>query len=474
MTMPSHPTDAESPTPVEAPAAHDRDAPGAETQLPDWAQETPRRRRFISRRNGIIAFVAILGIGFTVWLNFPFIPDPVILWGRQPEMAFNSASTDETWTMAGRNLGLTRYAADVRDEPQGRLAWSMDTGPATLAAPIVWEDRIYLGAHFRIAVLDADTGQELDSMPATGPLGNSLAMANNTLYYSTPDRRLVARDPVSHKIRWEYEMGDSTAGPVSVANGIVYAGGLDGVTYARNASTGESVWVHESLGEVRSPPALDGNHIFTASADRSLYALDARTGQERARFRVTGALAAPPVTANGLTYFVAQRKLHAMEADALEYPGQYAVTRTWSQLWLWGFPLPAPPAQPGDRWRFGSDYPDDYSSRLKRTEGIISAPAVTGERLYVGDTIGKMYAVDAITGEPVWQFQVGDGIVASPVVVGELLVFGDKSGWLYGLNRADGTERWRLQLSDGIRTGPVYAGGRLLVRTEDGALHAID
>ena len=95
----------------------------------------------------------------------------------------------------------------------------------------------------------------------------------------------------------------------------------------------------------------------TASADRSLYALDARTGQERARFRSTGSLTAPPVTANGLTYFVAQRQLHAMEADALEYPAQYAVTRTWSQLWLWGFPLPAPPSQPGDRWRFGSDYP---------------------------------------------------------------------------------------------------------------------
>ena len=85
-----------------------------------------------------------------------------------------------------------------------------------------------------------------------------------------------------------------------------------------------------------------------------------------------------------------------------------------------------------------------------------------------------MYAIDAIAGEEEWQFRAEDGIVASPVVVGELLVFGDKSGWLYGLNRADGTERWRLQLSAGVRTDPVYAEGRLLVRTEDGALHAID
>ena len=471
MTMSANPPDAESP--AESPAASQPVQPETDA-LPDWAQEAPRRRRFISRRNVVIGFAALVVIGFVVWLNFPFIPDPVILWGRQPEAVFDSASSGANWTMAGRNLGQTKYVADVLEAPQGRLAWSVDTGEATLAAPIVSEGRIYLGAHFRIAALDAATGREVDSMPATGPLGNSLALADGKLYYTTPDRRLVARDPASQEIRWEYEMGDSTAGPVSVANGIVYAGALDGVTYALNATTGEPIWFHESLGEVRSPPSLDGKFIFTASADRSLYALDARTGQERARFRTTGSLTAPPVTANGVTYFVSQRQLHAMAADALEYPGQYAVTRTWSQLWLWGFPLPAPPSQPGDQWRFGSDYPDDYPSRLKRTEGIISAPAVAGETLYVGDTVGKMYAVDAIAGEEVWQFQAEDGIVASPVVVGELLVFGDKSGRLYGLNRADGAERWRLQLSAGVRTDPVYAEGRLLARTEDGALHAVE
>jgi outer membrane protein assembly factor BamB len=472
MTMSSNPPDTE--TTAGTPAAQRPDQPASDPLLPDWAQETPRRRRLVSGRNALIGIVALIVIGFVVWLNFPFIPDPVILWGRQPETVFDSASTGQAWTMSGRNLGQTRYAADVLDEPQGALAWSVDTGEATLASPIVFEGRIYLGAHFRIAVLDAGTGREMDSMPATGPVGNSLALAHGLLYYTMPDRHLVARDPATQDIRWEYEMGDSTSGPVSVANGIVYAGALDGVTYALNATTGEAIWFHESLGEVRSPPAVDGKVLFSASADRSLYALDSRTGQERARLRTSGSLAAAPVTANGLTYFVSERQLHAMEADALEYPGQYAVTRTWSQLWLWGFPLPPPPSQPGDRWRFGPDYPEGLSSRIKRTEGIISAPAVAGERLYVGDTLGKMYAVDAITGEGEWQFHAEDGIVASPVVVGELVVFGDKLGWLYGLNRADGTERWRVQLSAGVRTDPVYAEGRLLVRTEDGALHAID
>ncbi len=461
-----------TPTPG-APPELRPDGAGVEPPLPGWAQEAPRRRRFLSKRNIAIGIFALLVIGIIVWLNFPFIPDPVKL-ARQPDSSASSASPVGQWTMTGRALGQTRNVPDVLAEPQGTLTWSVDTGPPTLAAPLLSEGRIYLGGSFRIAVLDADTGAELESMPATGPIGNSPALADGVLYYSMPDRRVVARDAISHEIQWEYEMSDSTAGPVAVADGIVYAGALDGATYALNAATGELVWRHETLGEVRSPVSVGNRIVYVASADRSLYALDARTGQERARFRTSASLAAAPVTANDLTYFVSDRQLRAMAADALEYPGQYAVTRTWSQLWLWGFPLPSPPSQPGDRWRFGPDYAEGISSRLKRTEGIISAPAVSGDRLYIGDTLGKMYGVDAITGEGIWQFQAADGIVASPLVVGESLVFGDKSGWLYGLNRSDGAERWRIRLSAPVRVNPVYAEGRLLVRTEDGRLHAVD
>ena len=467
--QPTPPADTPAPRPDEQASGE----PESDGTLPDWAQEIPQRRRFISARNIIIAVLAALVIGIVVWLNFPFIPDPIKL-ARQPDQVFDSASASGQWTMAARNPGRTGYVADVLAEPTGQLLWSADGGPPTLAAPLVADGRIYLGGDFRIAVLDAATGAERATLAATGPVGNSPALAAGTLYYSMPDRRLLARDAESQTILWEYQMSDSTAGPVAVAGGMVYAGALDGVTYAVNATTGELIWEHEALAETRSPVAVGDRIVYVASADRSLYALDARTGQERARFRTGASLVAAPVTANGLVYFVSGRQLYAMSADALEYPGQYAVTRTWSQLWLWGFPLPSPPSQPGDQWRFGPDYPEGMSSRMKRTEGIISAPAVAGERLFIGDTLGKLYGVDAISGEEQWQFQAEDGIVASPIVVGGLVLFGDKSGRLYGLNRADGAERWRVALSDAIRVSPVYAEGHLLVRTEDGQLHAIE
>ena len=110
----------------------------------------------------------------------------------------------------------------------------------------------------------------------------------------------------------------------------------------------------------------------------------------------------------------------------------------------------------------------------KAIEGIITAPAVTADGLFVGDLLGNLYAIDPITGQEQWRFEAVDAIAASPVVIGDLLVFGDKSGWVYGLDHTDGRELWRLNLPAAVRTDPVYAGGRLLIRTADGWLHAIE
>jgi outer membrane protein assembly factor BamB len=55
--------------------------------------------------------------------------------------------------------------------------------------------------------------------------------------------------------------------------------------------------------------------------------------------------------------------------------------------------------------------------------GIIAAPALTPEALYVGDIQGNFYALDALSGEELWRFQGRGRIVTSPVVVGDRVVF---------------------------------------------------
>jgi outer membrane protein assembly factor BamB len=193
--------------------------------------------------------------------------------------------------------------------------------------------------------------------------------------------------------------------------------------------------------------------------------MNARTGQRWLRYRTLERLQDAPVVANGLVYFPSGGQIYAVAGDAREIPGQYQLHLVWAQFWLWQFPVPRPPGQPGSRWRFSPRQP---------TRGIISAPAVAPEALYVGDTNGYLYAREALKGGELWQFKAGGAIMASPVIMGPRVYFGAIDGWLYALDRSNGELLWKLDLGEPLHTSPVVAGGRLYIRTRDGRLHAIE
>jgi outer membrane protein assembly factor BamB len=232
-----------------------------------------------------------------------------------------------------------------------------------------------------------------------------------------------------------------------------------------DAATGQLIWEFKAQEQALSPPALHDDILFFSSSDGSLYALNARTGQSRLRYRTQDRLHDTPVVANGLVYFPSGGQLYAVAASAREFPGQYQLQLVWAQFWLWQFPIPKPPGQPGGRWRFTPRRP---------TRGIISSPAVAPEALYVGDTQGYLYARDALQGSALWEFDAGGAIMASPVIVGPRVYFGTLDGFLYALDRSHGDLVWKLAFGEPIQTTPVFASGRLYIRTRDGRLHAIE
>ena len=172
-----------------------------------------------------------------------------------------------------------------------------------------------------------------------------------------------------------------------------------------------------------------------------------------------------PVVANGLVYFPSGGQIYAVATGARELPGQYHLTLVWAQFWLWKFPVPRPPGQPGGKWRF---------SPQQSTGGIVSSPAVAPEAFYVGDTNGYFYARDALKGEELWQFKAGGAIMASPVIIGPGVYFGAIDGFLYALDRSNGEFFWKVGFDEPIHASPVFASGHLYIRTREGRLHSIE
>jgi eukaryotic-like serine/threonine-protein kinase len=408
-----------------------------------------------------VAVVAIL----IVCMTHPFLPDPVTLLFKGPTTTLNSNSPANQWAMWGLDLQQRRYMPDTPRPLEGRLVWSVDLGIPTRSVPVIADDVIYIGGHFQLLALDAHTGHQLWESSTSGPVHTSPAVAGHRLYIGLQDWRVLALDRRTGTTLWEFTMQDGVAGSASVAQGLVYIGSMDGYLYALDAATGRLIWQFKTQEQALSPPALDAGTLFLSSTDGSLYALNARTGQSWLRYRTPERLHDSPVVANGLVYFPSGGRLFAVATNAYELPGQYQLTLVWAQLWLWQFPVPRPPGQPGGRWRV---------SPRQLPGGIISAPAVAPEALYVGDTNGYFYARHTLNGEELWQFRAGGAIMASPLIIGPRAYFGAIDGFLYALDRSNGNLIWKLALGAPIHAPPVFASGRLYIRTSDGRLHAIE
>jgi outer membrane protein assembly factor BamB len=425
-----------------------------------WAS-TPRSRHPFRWILICLGAVAVLFL----WMIHPFLPDPVTLLFKRPTTTLSSNSPSQHWAMSGMGIQQRRYVEDAPRQPEGRLMWSVGLGMPTRSVPVIVDHVIYVGGDFQLIALDAHTGHRIWESPTTGPVHTSPTVAGSRLYIGLQDWRVLALDRRTATTLWEFKMQDGVAGSAAVAQGLVYIGSMDGFLYALDAATGAPIWKFKTQEQALSPPAIDAGTLFLSSTDGRLYALNARTGQSWLRYRTPDRLHDSPVVANGLVYFPSGGRIFAVAADAYELPGQYQLTLVWAQFWLWQFPVPRPPGQPGGRWRF---------SPRQLPGGIISTPAVAPEAFYVGDTNGYFYAGDALKGEELWRFRAGGAIMASPLIIGPRVYFGALDGVLYALDRFSGRLVWKLAFGEPIHSTPVFASGRLYIRTRDGRLHAIE
>jgi hypothetical protein len=63
--------------------------------------------------------------------------------------------------------------------------------------------------------------------------------------------------------------------------------------------------------------------------------------------------------------------------------------------------------------------------------GSFTSPALSGNTLFVGSNGGSFYALDARTGQPLWQHDLGTWVSAGPAVSGNTVVVGALDGNLY-------------------------------------------
>jgi outer membrane protein assembly factor BamB len=95
------------------------------------------------------------------------------------------------------------------------------------------------------------------------------------------DRRLVAIDLPSHKIRWAISPKgyNGTLGPMASDGGTIYAASRGGVVIAVDVDNGNVRWTRNLETGVFAGVCLHGGKLFLADDDGTVRVLSSRTGQ---------------------------------------------------------------------------------------------------------------------------------------------------------------------------------------------------
>jgi outer membrane protein assembly factor BamB len=365
-----------------------------------------------------------------------------------PVVAYN-AKLGRTLVYAGNSAGdMSAY-----DAKTGERVWTYATGARIQSSAAVVAGTLYVGSndHYLYA-LNAATGALVCRFLAGGVIASSPVVANpdgsgRVVYFG--ENGFSGQDDGGHE--WAVNAVDPNAAP-----NCSLRWSFDG--------WGDPVGSQPMVGSW-SPPAFatdaTGRPLVvmgSSSPEGAVYALDARSGARVWRFQTrveydSDVGAGPTISLPGVNGF-ADGVVYVAGKDRVLYALNL---RTGARIW-------------------------EFDGAADSAEVMRSTAALVGKRLYVGYGAG-VYAVDAVTGAVsgrpgVWTHVTGVDTVSSPAVTGpagdRVVIVGDVLGTVRALDAVSGVERWSFPTGELVFSSPAVSGGAVFITSANGFLYAFD
>jgi outer membrane protein assembly factor BamB len=281
----------------------------------------------------------------------------------------------------------------------GQLLWKCATGFVD-SSPAVANEVVYVENTIGyIIALNATTGNTLwRANPTNGVESSSPAVANGVVYVGSNYDTVYALNATTGHTLWRNTTptgGSGTDSSPAVANGVVYVGNTNGAVYALNATNGTELW-RNTTGLADSSPAVANGVVYGGNNYGYFYALNANNGTQLWNDQILPVQSSPAV-ANGVVYVgVVDEQFGGGYVNAF-----YATNGT-------------------ELWRNMTGLAD-------------SSPAVANGVVYVGNTNGGVYALNATTGGPLWNYTTGGAVQSSPAVANGVVYEGSNDGNVYAI-----------------------------------------
>ena len=202
------------------------------------------------------------------------------------------------------------------------------------------------------------------------------------------------------------------------------------------------LWIFKTGGDIRSSPAVVGNQLYIGSGDHSIYTLNAATGEKLWSYATEGEVESSPL------FF--QNMVIAGSAD-----GNVYALNSEKGILVWKF-------KTGDKI-LGAP---NLFYQPKGNTSTSQQPAF----ILVGSYDKRIYALEPLKGEMLWNFETENFINGSPALTSDMspkpdgsvkdvfTAFGGCDGMLHIVNVRDGQEARSVLVEQPIAGSPALEG----------------
>jgi outer membrane protein assembly factor BamB len=272
----------------------------------------------------------------------------------------------------------------------------------------------------------------------------------------------------------------------------ITSGEGDWPTYARDASrvnmTPESLdpplalaWSADLTGGVgNGSPVLVDSLLIIGTLRGELYAFDVRNGKRLGWLSFGEAIQGSPVVRGRVVYVAVSNTTESLVAYDMS---------AGKKLWTGRYgDIEVSPLLTGDRLYIGNTTGEFYCvdaergdelwtfsiPKNTRLKGIRSSAAMGGSTVIFGGDDGFVYGLHGATGELLWSYDTGFPVIASPCIVERTAYVGNTGGQMFAIGTEDGEPRWTADLGSPVQAGSAVSGDMILTATAAGKLFALN
>ncbi|MEC9376434.1 MAG: outer membrane protein assembly factor BamB [Pseudomonadota bacterium] len=100
-------------------------------------------------------------------------------------------------------------------------------------------------------------------------------------------------------------------------------------------------------------------------------------------------------------------------------------------------------------------------------------PTSDGSRIFAASHNGNIVALDALTGNEIWERKTNLSLSAGPGTDGKIVIVGSKDGDVVALDAKNGEQLWLKGVTSEVLAIPAVAAGKVFLRTVNGKLNAL-